>query len=35
MYINLNKHIDDDVINEKNDYFKIIKQYKCVFNLVK
>jgi hypothetical protein len=35
IYINLNKHIDDDVINEKNDYFKTIKKYKCVFNLVK
>jgi hypothetical protein len=35
IYINLNKHIDDDVINEKNDYFKNIKKYKCVFNLVK
>jgi len=31
-YINLNNHIDDDITNEKNDYLKIIKQYKCVFS---
>ena len=35
IYINLNNFIDDDVINETNDYYKIIKKYKCVFSLVK
>jgi hypothetical protein len=35
IYINLNNYIDDDILNENNDYFKIIKRYKCVFDLVK
>ena len=35
IYINLNNYIDDDVLNESNSYFKIIKTYKCVFDLVK
>jgi len=35
IYINLNSYIDDDVINETNEYFKIIKSYKCVFNIIK
>lgn len=34
LYINLNKYIDDDVLNEPNAYFKIIKQYKCVFTIL-
>ena len=34
LYINLNKYVDDDVLNETNPYFKIIKQYKCVFTIV-
>lgn len=35
MYINLYNYIDDDIINETNTYLKIIKQYKCVYNIVK
>ncbi len=35
IYINLNNYIDDDISNETNLYFKIIKKYKCIFNLVK
>jgi hypothetical protein len=35
IYINLNNYIDDDILNETNEYFKIIKTYKCVFDLVK
>ena len=35
IYINLNNYIDDDILNEKNLYFKTIKTYKCVFDLVK
>jgi hypothetical protein len=35
IYINLNNYIDDDIVNETNNYFKIIKTYKCVFDLVK
>jgi hypothetical protein len=35
IYINLNNYIDDDILNEKDEYFKIIKKYKCVFDLVK
>jgi hypothetical protein len=35
IYINLNNYIDDDILNEANVYFKIIKTYKCVFDLVK
>jgi hypothetical protein len=35
IYINLNNYVDDDILNETDDYFKIIKSYKCVFNLVK
>jgi len=35
IYINLNNYIDDDILNETNDYYKIIKTYKCVFELVK
>ncbi len=35
IYINLNKYVDNDVLNETNVYFKIIKSYKCVFDLVK
>ena len=36
IYINLNNYVDnDDIENETNDYYKIIKKYKCVFSLVK
>lgn len=35
IYINLNNYIDDDILKETIGYFKIIKQYKCVFELVK
>lgn len=35
IYINLNNYIDDDIVNETNNYTKIIKTYKCVFDLVK
>ena len=35
IYINLNNYIDDDILNETIAYFKIIKTYKCVFDLVK
>ena len=34
IYINLNNYIDDDVLNETNTYFKIIKQYKYVFDII-
>jgi hypothetical protein len=30
IYINLNNYVDDDIVNETNDYQKIIKKYKCV-----
>ena len=35
IYINLNNYVDDNILNETNNYFKIIKKYKCVFDLVK
>jgi hypothetical protein len=35
IYINLNNYIDHDVLNEENEYFKIIKKYKCIFDIVK
>ena len=35
IYINLNNYIDDDILNETNTYVKIIKTYKCIFDLVK
>jgi hypothetical protein len=35
IYINLNDHLDLDTKNELNEYFRIIKMYKCVYNLVK
>jgi hypothetical protein len=35
IYINLNNYVDDDIVNETNEYYKIIKTYKCVFDLVK
>lgn len=31
IYINLNNYIDEDILNETNEYYKIIKKYKCVF----
>jgi hypothetical protein len=33
MYINLNNYNDND-IHEENGYFKIIKSYKCVFDIL-
>jgi flavodoxin len=33
-YINLNNYIDDDVLNEDNLYFKIIKKYKCIYSII-
>ena len=35
IYINLNNYVDDDIVNETDNYYKIIKTYKCVFDLVK
>lgn len=35
LFINLNKYIDDDIINEPNGYFKNIKKNKCIFNIIK
>ena len=35
IYINLNNYIDDDILNETNEYFKIIKKCKCIFDLVR
>lgn len=35
IYINLNNYVDDDILNETNDYYKIVKKYKCIFDLVK
>jgi hypothetical protein len=35
IYIDLNKYIDDDVLNEKNDYFKKIKMYKSIYSILK
>ena len=35
IYINLNNYVDDDIVNETNAYYKIVKTYKCVFDLVK
>ena len=35
IFIDLNKYIDEEVINETDEYFQMIKLYKCVFNLVK
>jgi hypothetical protein len=35
IYINLNDYVDDDILNEINPYLKIVKTYKCVFDLVK
>ena len=35
VFINLNNYIDDDTLKETNKYYKNIKSYKCVFNLVK
>ena len=32
IYINLNNYVDDDIVNETNDYNKIIKKYKCDFD---
>jgi len=35
VFINLNDYIDEDILNETNSYCKIIKQYKCIFNIIK
>lgn len=32
-YINLNNYIDEDVLNEPNEYYQIIKKYKCIYVL--
>ena len=34
IYINLNDCIDNDIISETNEYFKTIKKYKCIFNII-
>ena len=34
IYINLNNYLNDNILNETNNYYKIIKTYKCVFDLV-
>ncbi len=34
IYINLNNYVDNDISNKTNNYLKIIKTYKCVFDLV-
>jgi len=35
IYINLNNFIDNDILNEKDDYQKNVKKYKCIFDIVK
>ena len=35
IFINLNNYIDNDTLKETNNYLKIVKSYKCVFDLVK
>ena len=35
IYINLNKHITREALDEEDYYQKIIKTYKCVFEIVK
>lgn len=35
IYINLNNYVDDDILNETNHHIRIIKTYKCIFDLVK
>ena len=35
IYINLNNYIDNDIINEKNEYLKTVKSYKCIFDIIK
>ena len=35
IYINLNDYNNNDILNENNVYFKIVKSYKCIFDLVK
>lgn len=35
IHLNLSNYIDDEVQNEPNEYFKIIKMYKCVYTLIK
>lgn len=34
IYINLNNYINQDILNEENTYFKSIKQYKYVFDII-
>jgi hypothetical protein len=34
MYIELNNYIDDDILNEEDIYYKIIKSYKCIYSIV-
>jgi hypothetical protein len=35
IFINLNNYIDDDTLKEKHNWLRIVKSYKCVFDLVK
>ena len=35
IYINLNNDTDNDILNEEDNYLKIIKKYKYVFDIVK
>ena len=35
IYINLNNYINDEILNEENEYFRTIKKYKCVFDIIK
>jgi len=35
IYVNLNNYIDDDILNEKVEYFKIIKKYKYIYYIAK
>ena len=34
-FLDLTKYYDDAVINETNPYFKIIKKYKCIYQIYK
>jgi hypothetical protein len=35
IYVNLNNYIDDDILNEKDEYLKIIKKYKYIYYISK
>jgi hypothetical protein len=34
IYIDLNDYIDEDITNESDKYLKIVKKYKCLFNVL-